>query len=197
MFFKRQKFQNTNEMLIKSSAYDALAEQKVSTLPVPTPQTETIIVFPMQCLKEPPLYCDIYQYDGVLMRVGSDNDKHYVLMFNLDASRPRQKWAIYQLLYYIKAGIADEHPKEYIRNELMPEAEIFASHFACPDIVLESCNIKQTETIMKYCDIPFDAAHRKYKYLKNGHKKFTFNSLEKMVENNFKQFIDSFPDKER
>lgn len=193
MIFKRERKEKLkNDVMIKSSAYNLLIEQKVHSLPVPTPQDKTIIVFPMQFLEKPPIYCDIYKYDGVLMHLNSDNRKRYVLMYNDVLSEEKQDWTVFKLLYYVKSGIADDYPGMYINSDILPDSEIFAAHYACPDIVLEVCNILKSEDIVRYCHVPFDAAHRKSKYLKTGNTHFPFTTLENIILNNFSAFIKRF-----
>lgn len=192
MLSKRKRIPDTKEMLIKSSAYDALIEHDICSLPVSMPQDQTVIVFPMQCLKEPPINCDIYKYDGVLMRLGTDDNKHYVLMYDNQLPHRVQNWVISKLLFYVKNGIADQYPNAYINCDSLNDADSFASHFTCPDVILEACEIKSTEEIMDYCEIPFDAAFCKSKYLKTGYEKFVSTTLEKVILNNFKSFLDWF-----
>lgn len=185
-------FKGEDDATVKAHACDMLIERGEHSLPITTPQDDMIIVFAMQFLDEPPIYCDIYKYDGVIMHVTEDGINKYILMYNLNLSPSQKNWTIFKLMYYIKSGLAKKCSRSYINCDALPEAEVFASHYACPDVILDACKIFSSEKIMYYCDIPFDVAHRKAKYLKDSPIRLPFASLEKMIRENFRTFIEKF-----
>lgn len=192
MLFKRKTTKSTIErdIAVKTFAYDALIEYGVDSLPVILESSNILIFSWQQYLQthDKPLYCDITKYDGLIMCLNKDT-KHYVIFYNGDLTDTLKYWIISKLLYYIRCGMADENVGVYIPHDCLPEAETFAAHFICPDVILKSCDILNTEDIMEYCHVPFSVAARKARYLKNGYEYFVFPALEKLVKDKFALFI--------
>lgn len=190
MLFKRKR--NTKQdMTAKSYAYDALLEYNEDSLPISIPVSDKIIMFSYQeyfCNHAYPIYCDITKYDGVLMYLGT----RYIILYDERLAHTTKHIVISKLLYYIQCGIADEYPGTYFTCNSISKSDEFANHFTCPDIILETCNIVSAEDIMYYCQVPFATASRKARYFKNGHDKFIFQSLERVLLDKFHLFIQEF-----
>lgn len=199
MLFERKKTRyNTKEdMDAKSHAYNALAEYKITSLPVTLHDIRESKIYISSWQRyfrtdSKPMYFDTNLRNGAVMSLGENSNMHYVIFYDGNLTEPTRNWIIAKLIYYIRSGFADENPHKYITCDASHQAEIFATYFTCPDIVLEECNILSAEDIMEYCQVPFSVAERKARYLKNGHNKFIYSALENLVKEKFELYINNF-----
>lgn len=202
MLFKRKRTKNTSkqDMIVKSYAYDALIEYGADSLPVSIPDYDPSKILIISWQKyfrhnAKPIYCDITKYDGLLMCLDADTNKRYIIFYDENMSYTLKNLVISKLLYYIRCGIADKNPGTYFACDSLSKAEEFASHYTCPDVILETCEITSAENIMYYCQVPFSLASRKARYFKNGYDRFIFPALERTLKDQFKLFIEKFAGK--
>jgi len=195
MLYERKSAKKIEEdMMVKSYAYDALIEYGITSLPVNFPdyRLKNILITSFQqyfYTRKRPARINIGKEDGAVMCLEAGENAHFILFFDGNLSKEAKRWVIAKLLYYVRCGFAEEHVGTYIVSGELPKAIEFAQYFTCPDIILESHNILSAEDIIKYCQIPFSTASRKARYFKNGHNRFCLPTLERLVQENFKQYI--------
>ena len=181
-------------MNVKSLAYDALIEYGFDSLPIRLGDKKLYNIYISSWEQyllenEKAKYSNIYKQDGAVMCLGVSPVARYVIFYNDNLPEVTKQWVIAKLLYYTRSGFAEEHVGDYILPDEEAKATEFASHFLCPDVILAECGMFSEEDIMHHCRVPFSAARRKTRYLKNGYKRFQLPSLEKLVVEQFSHDI--------
>lgn len=163
-------------------ALNDLVDKRVSSLPV-TLQQDGVIIRSIQFLSEfwkdsTQSYIDLWGEHGIL---AFDPYKELCVIFiNDDEPIEIQRWHIAVGFALIQLGALEEvDSPTYFRLGridcmLSAFAEEFTYSFICPDVILDICDIKTPQEIIKYCKIPFGKAHYKAKKM----KQFNYNNLE-------------------
>ena len=184
-----------SKQLIKLSAYDALLNSKVSVLPVDIFQIfktrEDVLLYDSKLFQtydnwDKQTYTWVFGQYGTLI-YDKEINKYYAF-YNDFNSEPVIRWELTCLLALLELNLASVDYAIQIYCNDGDYTETFSYYFTAPDAILNEIGINSAEEIMESCNIPFDKARKKSRYLKKSWiDKKTY--LEKILKSNFYDFI--------
>lgn len=185
----------TSRRLIKLTAYEALLDSNISDLPV-----DIIRIFKSRndvLLYNSTLFCEVDgwsrdTYTRIFGEYGTliydDEFSKYFAFYNDFNSDSVIRWELISLLALLELDLASTESAIQITCKDGDYTEIFAYYFAAPDAILNEIGVNSAEEIIKSCQIPFNKAHKKSKFLKlSWIDKKTY--LDKVLKFNFYDYI--------
>lgn len=184
-----------NKKLIKLSAYEALLDFQINTLPVDMIKTfnyrEDVALYNSSLFRQVEKW-DTNTYIRVFGEYGSlifsDDFNKYFAFYNDCNPEPIIRWELASLLALLELGIASKDKPIQISCKDGDYTDTFAYYFTAPDPILIELGVRSSEEIMWKCKIPFNKAYRKSNLL-NRPWADRPTTLDKILKFSFYDFI--------
>lgn len=198
LFYKRGQLSKNVLELAKMASYDMLMAIKAASLPVEfdalTLTQSHIYILPIQYFVQASrLSENHFDFLGSGGTMYLEESGKYCILYDESETEENQRWTLAVLISYIKLGFLDPYPYQYMTlNSIELQNEEFAYQLTCPDIILRECGILEGDRIFSACKIPLKNALAKSKHLRLRKESSLFSSVETIIKNNFKKFIDNY-----
>lgn len=141
----------------------------------------------------------IRKYDQEAFVFWSNREQSFIICYNDSFPPDVIRWTLMHEIGHIILGhVTPAVPAlSRVRSEertlFETEAQGFARRVLCPSIILHDCGAIEPEQIMQLCGVSHEASTYRSAYMKilEARGKFRIHPLERMVEAQFKDFLDS------